>query len=169
MDSNNSNFQKLYAVCKEFREKIDKCVCEHQDLFVNFPHGYCDHICIWAYDYLTSKCYTNIEFRIHDPFLPDRDGSYVWLYWNGFNMDFSCDQFSLGGGEQYASVIVVETKYDKNGYVIRNRYTPEHVTSSNRESQVLLEHDPLRVLYAWPNSIKERDIIYKELGIVFEF
>ena len=34
MDSNNSNFQKLYAVCKEFREKIDKCVCEHQDLFV---------------------------------------------------------------------------------------------------------------------------------------
>lgn len=48
MDSNNSNFQKLYAVCKEFREKIDKCVCEHQDLFVNFPHGYCDHICIWA-------------------------------------------------------------------------------------------------------------------------
>ena len=50
-----------------------------------------------------------------------------------------------------------------------NRYTPEHVTSSNRESQVLLEYDPLRVLYAWPNSIKERDIIYKELGIVFEF
>ena len=51
-------------------------------------------------------------------------------------MDFSCDQFSLEGGEQYASVIVVETKTDKNGYVIRNRYTPEHVTISNRESQV---------------------------------
>lgn len=84
-------------------------------------------------------------------------------------MDFSCNQFSLGGGEQYASVIVVETKYDKNGYVIRNRYTPEHVTISNRKSQVLLEYAPWRVLYAWPNSIKERDIIYKELGIVFEF
>ena len=68
MDSKNSNFQKLYAVCKEFREKIDKCVNEHRNLFINFPHGYCDHICIWAYDYLTSKGYTNIEFRIHDPF-----------------------------------------------------------------------------------------------------
>ena len=109
MDSNNSNFQKLYAVCKEFWEKIDKCVNEHRDLFVNFPHGYCDHICIWAFDYLTSKGYTNIEFHIHDPFLPDRGGSHVWLYWNGFNMDFSCDQFSLNGGEQYASVIVIET------------------------------------------------------------
>lgn len=84
-------------------------------------------------------------------------------------MDFSCDQFSLKNGEQYASVIVAETKYDKNGYVIRNRYTPEHVTISDRRSQVLLEYDPLRVLYAWPNSIKERDIVYKELGLVFKF
>ena len=169
MDSKNSNFQKLYAVCKEFREKIDKCVNEHRNLFINFPHGYCDHICIWAYDYLISKGYTNIEFHIHDPFLPDRVGSHVWLYWNDFNMDFSCDQFSLKSGEQYASVIVSETKYDKNGYVIRNRYTPEHVTISDRKSQVLLEYNPSRVLYAWPNSIKERDIVYKELGLDFEF
>lgn len=36
MDSKNSNFQKLYAVCKEFREKIDKCVNEHRNLFINF-------------------------------------------------------------------------------------------------------------------------------------
>ena len=84
-------------------------------------------------------------------------------------MDFSCDQFSLKSGEQYASVIVAETKYDKNGYVIRNRYTPEHVTISDRKSQVLLEYNPSRVLYAWPNSIKERDIVYKELGLDFEF
>lgn len=168
MDSNNSNFQKLYAVCKEFREKIDKCVNEHRDLFVNFPHGYCDHICIWAYDYLTSKGYTKIEFRIHDPFLPDRDGSHVWLYWNGFSIDLSCDHFNAKD-RQYESVIVVKTKYDKNGCVIRNRYTQKDVTISNRKNQVLLEYDPLRVLYAWPNSIKERNIIYKELGLIFEF
>ena len=51
----------------------------------------------------------------------------------------------------------------------RNRYTPEHVTISDRKSQVLLEYNPSRVLYAWPNSIKERDIVYKELGLDFEF
>ena len=167
MDSNNIEFQKLYATCKDFREKVDKCVNEHRNLFSGFPHGYCDHICIWAYDYLMSKGYTNIEFRIHDPFLPGRDGSHVWLYWNGFNMDFSCDQFNTED-ELYAPVIVVKTKYDKNGNIIRNRYTPENVTISNRESQALLEYDPLRILYAWPNSIKEREIIYKELGLVFE-
>ena len=66
-------------------------------------------------------------------------------------------------------LLFAETKYDKNGYVIRNRYTPEHVTISDRKSQVLLEYNPSRVLYAWPNSIKERDIVYKELGLDFEF
>lgn len=35
---------------------------------------------IWAYDNLTSKGYTNIEFHIHDPFLSDIDGSHVYLY-----------------------------------------------------------------------------------------
>lgn len=166
MENNIIEYHKLYSVCSEFRGKVDKCVQTHHELFTNFPHGYCNHICIWAYDYLVSKGYSNIEFRIHDPFLHNRVGSHVWLYWNGFSMDFSCDQFNLGT-ERFESVIVVKTEYDSNGNLVRTRYTPQNVTIANRKSQVLLEYDPLRVLYAFPNSIKERDIIYKELGLVF--
>lgn len=159
-------YNELYIACVDFREKIDNCVRQHSDLFENFPHGYCDHICIWAYDYLVSKGYTGIEFRISDPFLEDRDGSHVWLYWNGYNMDFSCDQFNTTN-IKYEKVIIEKIEHDENGNLIRTRYTPRSVTKPTRNNQALLEYTGLRTLF-FPNSEKERDEIYKVLGITFE-
>lgn len=161
-------YYRLYTICSEFREKLDNCVKKHPNLFKCFPHGYCSHICIWAYDYLVSKGFTGIEFRINDPFLENMDGSHTWLYWNGYNIDLSCDQFNAFG-ENFDKVIIEKIEYNIDGEIKRTRYTPLNVTKSSRQIQVALEYNPLRILYAFPDSEQERNLIYEELGISFKY
>ena len=51
-ENKDFEFRKPFAICKEFREKVDKCVNQHRNLFDDFPHGYCNYICIWVFGHM---------------------------------------------------------------------------------------------------------------------
>jgi|GEM_PF-2201113 len=158
MNNKDFEFEKLYSLCKEFRETVDKCVEEHHKVFEGFPNGYCAQVSIWAYDYLASKGYKNIEFRNRDPFFQDRDGNHVWLHWNGYNIDLSSDQFS-NESVKFPSVLIVKDEEDKTP---EKRYTTGYEVTS-RDYRVLMEYVPV-------SSMEEKqklDLIYATLGLVF--
>lgn len=158
MDNKDVEYEKLYSLSKKFRNIVDKCVDENRDLFSDFPHGYCAQVSIWAYDYLTSKGYKNIEFRNRDPFFQDRVGNHVWLNWRGYNIDLSSDQFSKGN-EVYASVII--TKDDNS---LENRYTTDYEVT-DRFYRVRMEYLPV----CSSDEQKKLKLIYNALGLEFSY
>lgn len=160
MDKKNIEYEKLYSLCKKFRDIVDKCVEENRKLFADFPHGYCAQVSIWAYDYLTSKGYKNIDFRNRDPFFKDKDGNHVWLHWKGYNIDLSSDQFSKGK-EVYDSVTITK---DEDDNTLENRYSIGYEVT-DRNYRVEMEYVPVCSI----DEQKKCDIIYTAMGLDFKY
>lgn len=150
-----TEYEDLYQQCLHVRLTIERCVKNNPSLYNHFPHGYCNHVSIWLYDYLTSKDYKSIEFHMRRSFM-NSDCNHVWLYWNGYNIDLTCDQFN---DENSCFDTVIVSKINSN--------YKEFDMISNRKERIDLEYNPYRILCAFPDSEKERDIIYEELGLDF--
>lgn len=154
----NKDYGYLYSICRDFRKKIDECVHNNKDLFDGFPHGYCAKISLWACDYLSSKGFKNIILLSHDPFLPNSDGNHVWLHWEKYHIDLSCDQFS-NDNMKYDSVIIIQ---DGNDTTPEKRYSNQN-EEETRNKRAFLEYVPI-----WnQKDEKERDLIYKALNIKY--
>lgn len=132
----NKEIQELKRLCLFVRSSIEICQKQNPTILIDFPHGFCNMASIWLYDYLTSKGYTDITFRMRDPFLKNFDGNHVWLHWKSYDMDITADQFNRLG-ENFSSCIVSDNdehykEYDKEvdyhesyncDYVPANKYT----------------------------------------------
>lgn len=147
---------ELFEYCSNLRSILDKCKINYPNLFGTFPNAYCADASLWLCDFLISNGYDEslFQFRSKDPFLDDIEGNHVWLYYSGFNLDITADQFN-NDGYSFLPVIVSKNdfhylNYDENDY-------KKDYSSHSFSPSCMFEH--------WNERY---DIVYKLMGIRFD-
>ena len=146
----------LYSNCAAFRRNLETLKKEQPDLFGTFPSAYCADASLWLCDYLISRGYKRDEFRFRarDPFL-DNLGNHVWLYYSGFDIDITADQFNKHG-YNFPQVIVSNN----------NAYYSEYDEQWCKKEYSAHSYSPICILFEqWGNKY---DIVYERLGLKFD-
>jgi len=147
---------KLYECALYVRENIEYCKNINKG-YSDFPYGYCAKASLWLYDYLYFNGYRDMEIRMKDPFICELGiGNHVWLFYKGYNLDITADQFNRKG-YNFDSVYVSNDPnlyYDSyNEIVVR-----EHLINDFFAS----------LMYEQGGFSDKWNYLYKSLGISFE-
>ena len=148
--------ERLFKDAIACRHIIDECKKKYPDLFGTFPNAYCADACLWLCDYLISKEFESdlFRFRSKDPFI-DGLGNHVWLYYSGFNVDITADQFNKYG-YNFPQVIVSNNNFHYSTYD-EDWCKKEYSAHSYSPLCCLYEH--------WD---KKYEIIYEKMDLIFD-